>query len=265
MRSVLVVGGSDSGGGAGLSADLKTLSALGVHGSSVVTAVTAQSSTAVLGVWPVPVAAVRAQLAAVLDDLGADVVKTGMLVGPEVVDAVVGAMADAVGDRPLVVDPVGSSTTGQVLLSPDGLLALRDRLLPRATVITPNLAEVQALTGFVVRSRSDLREAADRVLALGPTWVLVTGGHLPGEPVDLLADGTTYDELGGSRLDSPHTHGTGCTLASALAGHLALGVTVPEAARLARELVREAIAGGYGLGAGAGPVDPAARWRPGRA
>lgn len=257
VRSVLAVGGSDSGGGAGLQADLKTLTALGVHGSTVVTAVTAQSSTAVLGVWPVPVEAVRAQLSAVLDDLGADVVKTGMLVSDEVVDAV----ADALDGRRLVVDPVGSSTTGQSLLSAEGLWALRSRLLPMATVTTPNLAEVEALTGFRVRDRSHLREAADRVLALGPTWVLVTGGHLPGDPIDLLSDGTLYDELRAPRLDSRHTHGTGCALASALAAHLALGAGVPEAVGLARTLVREAIAGGYGLGTGAGPVDPAARWR----
>lgn len=257
VRSVLAVGGSDSGGGAGLQADLKTLSALGVHGSTVVTAVTAQSSTAVHGVWPVPVQAVRAQLSAVLDDLGADVVKTGMLVSAEVVDAV----AVALGGRPLVVDPVGSSTTGQALLSPEGLAALRSRLLPLATITTPNLAEVEALTGFRVLDRSGLREAARRVLALGPTWVLVTGGHLPGDPVDLLSDGTSYDELHAPRLESPHTHGTGCTLASALAAHLALGVAVPDAVGMARTLVREAIAGGYGLGAGGGLVDPAARWR----
>lgn len=257
MRSVLVVGGSDSGGGAGLQADLKTLAVLGVHGSTVITAVTAQSSTAVHGVWPVPVEAVRAQLSAVLDDLGADVVKTGMLVSAGVVDAVV----DALDGRRLVVDPVGSSTTGQSLLSAEGLLALRSHLLPLAVVVTPNLSEVEALTGFTVRGRSDLREAADRMLALGPTWALVTGGHLPGDPVDLLSDGTSYDELRAPRLDSRHTHGTGCTLASALAAHLALGADVPEAVGLARTLVREAIAGSYHLGAGAGPVDPAVRWR----
>lgn len=257
VRSVLAVGGSDSGGGAGLQADLKTFAALGVHGSTAVTAVTAQSSTAVHGVWPVPVEVVRAQLSAVLDDLGADVVKTGMLVSAEVVDAVV----DALDGRRLVVDPVGSSTTGQSLLSAQGLLAMRSRLLPVTTVVTPNLAEVEALTGFTVRERGHLREAADRVLALGPTWVLVTGGHLSGDPVDLLSDGTSYDELSAPRLDSPHTHGTGCTLAAALAAHLALGAGVPAAVEMARTLVREAIAGGYRLGAGAGPVDPAARWR----
>lgn len=254
---VLAVGGSDSAGGAGLQADLKVLSVLGVHGATVVTAVTAQSSLGVSGVWEVPREVVRAQLRAVLDDLGADVVKTGMLAGPDVVREV----AEAVRGRRLVVDPVGVSSSGQSLLSGDGLLALRSELLPLATVVTPNLAEVEALTGVAVSDERDLARAADRVLALGPTWVLVTGGHLAGPAVDLLTDGSTHLRLEGERLATRHTHGTGCTLASALAAHLALGRTVPEAAALAKELVREAITGGYGAGAGPGPVDAAARWR----
>ena len=258
MRSVLLVGGSDSSGGAGLQADLKTLSVLGVHGSTVVTAVTAQSSTAVHGVWELPPGAVRGQLRAVLDDLGADVVKTGMLGSAPTVAEV----AQACAGRPVVVDPVGSATTGGALLDAAGLAALRELLLPLATVVTPNLDEVRALTGLEVTGEGGLRAAADRVLALGPAWVLVTGGHLPGEPVDLLSDGTTYLSLRGERLATRHTHGTGCTLASALAGHLALGADVPAAVRLARQMVREAIAGGYPMGSGAGPVDPAARWRP---
>lgn len=257
MRSVLAIGGSDSGGGAGLQADLKTLAALGVHGSTVVTAVTAQSSTAVLGVWDVPVSSVTAQLAAVLDDLGADVVKTGMLASAPVVEAV----ASAVAGRPLVVDPVGVASTGGSLLSADGLVALRDLLLPLALVATPNLAEVTALTGYVVSTAADLRAAADAVLAMGPRWVLVKGGHLDGDPVDLLADGATYEVLEGGRIDTPHTHGTGCTLASAIAAHLALGASVPEAVRAGRSFVRAAIAAGYPLGAGPGPVNPSAASR----
>ncbi|MGB8651470.1 MAG: bifunctional hydroxymethylpyrimidine kinase/phosphomethylpyrimidine kinase [Mycobacteriales bacterium] len=252
MRRVLAVGGSDSGGGAGLQADLKTLHALGVHGSTVVTAVTAQDSVAVHHVHPVPPESVRAQLSAVLGDLGADVVKTGMLATEETVRVV----ADAVAGLPLVVDPVGVSSSGQSLLSPDGLAALRSLLLPLATVVTPNLAEVEALTGFVVRAESDLEQAAERVLALGPRWVLVKGGHLPGDPVDLLHDGTTVTALRGPRLETPHTHGTGCTLASALAAFLALGEQVPQAAARAKAFTAEAIRGGYPLGAGPGPVRP---------
>lgn len=250
MKRVLAVGGSDSGGGAGIQADVKALHALGVHASTVVTAVTAQSSTAVTDVHLVPTASVRAQLAAVLDDLGADVVKTGMLATADTVSAVL----DVIEDRPLVVDPVGVSSTGTSLLSDEGLEVLRRDLLPRALVATPNLAEVTALTGVVVSGPDDLVRAAAAVLALGPTWVLVKGGHLPGEPIDLLYDGTTEFRLRVSRVDSPHTHGTGCTLASAIAGYLAIGLTVPEAVAAAKDLVRRAIERGYPLGAGPGPV-----------
>jgi hydroxymethylpyrimidine/phosphomethylpyrimidine kinase len=254
VRRVLLVGGTDSGGGAGLAADLRTLAVLGVHGSTVVTAVTAQSSTAVHDVHDVPAGIVRAQLAAVLDDIGADAVKTGMLSSAAAVQAVV----DAVAGLPLVVDPVGVSSTGQSLLTADALDLLRTRLLPLATVVTPNLAEVEALTGVVVTREDELLGAARAVHALGPRWVLVKGGHLPGAPTDLLYDGTTATPLPGSRVATTHTHGTGCVLASALAAHLALGADVPTAAVRAKELVTAAIEGGYPLGSGAGPVRPAA-------
>jgi len=250
VRTVLAVGGSDSSGGAGIQADLKALHAVGVHACTAVTAVTAQDSTGVRGSWPVPEEALRAQLRAVLDDLGADVVKTGMLPSA----ASVTAVAEEVGDLPLVVDPVGVSSTGHELTPPEALAALREVLLPRALVVTPNLAEVAALTGRPVRGADDLEEAALAVLALGPRWVLVTGGHLPGDPVDLLHDGTTAHLLPGRRVDTRHTHGTGCTLAAALAGHLALGADVPTAARRAKDLVTAALERGYPLGAGAGPV-----------
>ncbi|MCU1601452.1 MAG: phosphomethylpyrimidine kinase [Frankiales bacterium] len=252
MRSVLVVGGSDSGGGAGIQADVKTLHSLGVHASTVITAVTAQSSTAVSDVHDVPVESIRAQLAAVLDDLGADVVKTGMLSSPGAVLAVV----EALDARPLVVDPVGVSSTGRSLLSPEALDVLRTELLPLATVVTPNLAEVAALTGVDVRDANDLEDAATAVHALGPQWVLVKGGHLPGDPTDLLYDGTTAHVLRGPRISTEHTHGTGCVLASALAGRMALGDDVPAAAAAAKALVTAAIRNGYPLGSGPGPVRP---------
>lgn len=250
MRSVLAVGGSDSGGGAGLQADLRTLAALGVHGTSVVTAVTAQDSTAVHGVWELPTEAVVAQLRAVLHDLPPDVVKTGMLANERAVHAV----AELTVDRPLVVDPVGSSSTGQRLLSSRGLDALRDHLLPLALVVTPNLAEVRALTGVEVTDGQDLLDAAKAVRELGPRWVLVTGGHLPGAPDDLLWDGTSAHLLAGTRVNTRNDHGTGCTLASALAARLALGDDVPTAARAAKAFVAGALARGYTAGAGAGPV-----------
>lgn len=246
---VLAVGGSDSGGGAGIQADVKTLHALGVHAATVVTAVTAQDSQAVHGVWEVPPEAVALQLRAVLDDLGTDVVKTGML-PPGCVPVVL----DAVAGLPLVVDPVGVSSTGHRLADPQALRPL----LRRATVVTPNLAEVEALTGFVVGGPDDLFAAAEAVHDLGPAWVLVTGGHLHGDPLDLLYDGTTAHALRGTRVDTPHSHGTGCTLASALAGYLALGEPVPVAAQRAKELVTRALERAYPLGSGPGPVNPGA-------
>lgn len=250
MRRVLAIGGSDSSGGAGIQADVKTLHALGVHASTVVTAVTAQSSTAVTHVHDVPVESVQAQLRAVLGDLGADVVKTGMLSSPEAVLAVL----EALDGEPLVVDPVGVSSTGHALLAPAALDVLRSALLPLTTVVTPNLAEVAALTGVVVDDLDGMVAGARAMHALGPQWVLVTGGHLRGQPVDVLYDGKETRQLGGERIESDHTHGTGCTLAAALAGYLALGDDVPTAATRAKAFVAAAIRRGYPMGVGSGPV-----------
>lgn len=252
MRRVLAIGGSDSGGGAGLQADLRTLHAVGVHASTVVTAVTAQDTVTVHGIWDVPVESVRAQLAAVLDDIGADAVKTGMLLTAPAVHAV----AHRVRGLPLVVDPVGVSSTGHALTTPEALDALRTTLLPLATVVTPNLDEVAALTGVQVRSAADLRAAAEAVHALGPRWVCVTGGHLEGDAIDLLYDGKTANELRSRRVATPNNHGTGCTFASALAGFLALGEPVPVAARRAKHVVTAALEQSYAIGRGAGAVRP---------
>jgi hydroxymethylpyrimidine/phosphomethylpyrimidine kinase len=250
---VLSVAGSDSGGGAGIQADLKTMLALGVHGMSVVTAVTAQDSTGVHGYWELPAEAVDAQLAAVLDDIGVDAVKTGMLASPELVGVTAKRLATV--DAPIVVDPVCVSKHGDALLVPDAVEAIIADLLPLATVVTPNLAEVTRLTGLVVDDTAGQRTAAEALLALGPSWVLVKGGHLSGDAVDLLSNGDTVIELRAQRLDSTHTHGTGCTLASAIASYLALGQTVPGAVRAAKRYVTGAIAAGFPLGAGIGPVD----------
>jgi hydroxymethylpyrimidine/phosphomethylpyrimidine kinase len=250
VRRVLAIGGSDSGGGAGIQADLKTLHGLGVHASTVVTAVTAQSTRAVEGVWEVPPDAVEAQLRAILDDIGADVVKTGMLPSAAAVELV----AQVVGGLPLVVDPVGVSSSGHRLASREALEAMRRVLLPLSLVVTPNLAEVESLTGVRVTDAAGLQEAAEAVHALGPAWVLVTGGHLIGEAVDLLFDGSTSYALPGARIATENDHGSGCTFAAALAGFLALGDSVPVAARLAKELVADALRRGYPLGSGPGPV-----------
>ncbi|HMA46196.1 MAG TPA: bifunctional hydroxymethylpyrimidine kinase/phosphomethylpyrimidine kinase [Frankiaceae bacterium] len=256
---VLTVAGSDSGGGAGVQADLKTMLALGVHGMSVLTAITAQNSLGVQGVWELPEDAVRAQLRSVLDDIGVDAVKTGMLSSPGLVSLVAAELAGL--DVPVVVDPVGVSKHGDPLLAPQAVEVVRAELLPVATVATPNLDEVRLLTGRDVRVEGDLRAAADAVLALGPRWVLVKGGHLEGDAVDLLSDGTTCTTLRAPRLDNRHTHGTGCTLASAVASFLALGRPVVEAARAAKEYVTGAVAAGFPLGGGIGPVDHGWRWR----
>jgi hydroxymethylpyrimidine/phosphomethylpyrimidine kinase len=259
VKRVLTIAGSDSGGGAGIQADLRTMLACGVHGMSVVTAVTAQNTVGIQASWEIPSAGVAAQLDAVLDDIGIDAAKTGMLSSAATVLAVVERLRRA--SAPLVVDPVCVSTSGTALLTPDGLDLLRSELLPLATVATPNLAEVEQLTGVVVRREDDLRAAADAMLALGPRWVLVKGGHLEGDAVDLLTDGSTEHVLRADRILSPHTHGTGCTLASAIASYLALGDDVPTAAARAKEYVTGAIRSGFALGSGMGPVDHGWRQR----
>ncbi|MFW6694239.1 bifunctional hydroxymethylpyrimidine kinase/phosphomethylpyrimidine kinase [Streptomyces sp. MAR4 CNX-425] len=273
---VLTVAGSDSGGGAGIQADLKTMLALGVHGMSVVTAVTAQNSRGVQGSWELPAAAVRAQFRSVVDDIGVQAVKTGMLAGPGTAAAVAELLATTAA--PVVVDPVGVSSHGDRLLAAGALDVVRTRLLPAATVVTPNLAEVAWLTGIRVAGEADMPRAAAALLAYGPRWALVKGGHLPAgggaggpggaeaadpvDAVDLLTDGTEEHWLRAPRLPSRHTHGTGCTLASAVAAYLARGRTVPEAVAAAKEYVTGAIAGGFPLGEGTGPVDHGWRWRP---
>lgn len=247
---VLTVAGSDSGGGAGIQADLKTMLALGVHGMSVLTAVTAQNSLGVQGAWELPVEAVLAQYRSVVDDIGVQAVKTGMLASAELVEAV--AELIAATDVPTVVDPVGVSKHGDPLLAASALDSVRTKLLPVATVATPNLDEVAQLTGVRVESEGQLREAAAAVLAYGPKWALIKGGHLPGEAVDLLTDGSEEHWLRAPRHDNRHTHGTGCTLASAIASGLAKGESVPAAVRAAKEYVTGAIAAGFALGAGSG-------------
>ncbi|MDI5968461.1 bifunctional hydroxymethylpyrimidine kinase/phosphomethylpyrimidine kinase [Streptomyces sp. SL13] len=253
---VLSVAGSDSGGGAGLQGDLKTAAALGAYGMSVVTAVTAQNSQGVHGSWPLPAEAVRAQFRAVTDDIGVDAVKTGMLASAELAGTVADLLA-GLGDRvPVVVDPVGVSKHGDPLLAPDALRTLRERLLPRATVLTPNLDEAGWLTGVRVTGEDGMREAAAALLAYGPRWVLVKGGHLPGgAAADLLTDGTGEHWFRAARHPNRHTHGTGCALATAIAVQLARGAAVPAAVGSAKRYVTGAIAAGFPLGGGIGPVD----------
>ncbi|MCP2307729.1 bifunctional hydroxymethylpyrimidine kinase/phosphomethylpyrimidine kinase [Kitasatospora paracochleata] len=257
---VLTVAGSDSGGGAGIQADLKAMLALGVHGMSVITAVTAQNSLGVQGYWELPAEAVRAQFRSVVDDIGVQAVKTGMLASIQLVETVSELLAGV--DAPVVVDPVGVSKHGDPLLAADAVTTVRERLLPVATLATPNLHEVTQLTGLVVEGEDRMRDAAKALLDLGPQWVLVKGGHLAGDAADLLlgADGEEH-WYRAPRYDNRHTHGTGCTLASSIAAQLAKGDTMPDAVAAAKEYITGAIRHGFALGAGIGPVDHAWRWR----
>ncbi len=256
LPRVLTIAGSDSGGGAGVQADLKTFQELGCFGTSALTALTAQNTTGVHAVHELPPAFVRAQIDAVLGDIGADAVKIGMLSSAPIVEAVAESLR-SFGIERLVVDPVCISKHGDALLRADAIGALKSEILPLAEVVTPNLGEVRALTGVEVRGVSDLRAAAEAVHALGSRWVLVKGGHLPDDEdaADLLFDGEREIRLSSRRLETRDTHGTGCTLSAAIAAFRASGKTVEESVRAAKDYVTGAIANGLRLGRGIGPVD----------
>lgn len=253
---VLVVGGSDSGGGAGIQADIKTLTALGVYAASAVTAVTAQNTLGVLGVVEIDADFVARQMEVVLTDLGADAIKTGMLGSERVVCAVARAWARFAPSIPLIVDPVLAATDGTPLLDAGARAALTSELVARAALVTPNAPEAEALTGVAVRCVDDLSRAADRLLALGASAALIKGGHLEGETVvDLLrtADGGQM-RFESPRLSTTSTHGTGCTLASAIAAGVAEGWTLSDAVARAHDFVSAAMRSAPGLGAGFGPL-----------
>jgi hydroxymethylpyrimidine kinase/phosphomethylpyrimidine kinase len=255
----ITIAGSDSGGGAGIQADLKTFAVLGVWGTAAVTSVTVQNTRGVSGVADVAPDVVAAQVSAVLTDIGADAGKTGMLSSAPIVEAVAGAIEEA-GLPNLVVDPVFVSKHGHPLLRPDAVDALRRRILPLAALVTPNLPEAAGLAGFEVRTRRDMERAGAAILDLGPGAVLVKGGHLEeGRADDLLVRPGGAEWVAGERIDSPHTHGTGCVLSAAIAAYLALGQELGRAVRLGKAFVTEAIRHAARIGGGIGPVDPA--WR----
>lgn len=256
---VLAIAGSDSGGGAGIQADIKTITALGGYAATAVTAVTAQDTHRVHEVMAVPPALVARQVALVLDDIGADAVKTGMLGDAATVAAVADVLARHAPGIPLVVDPVLRATGGgPPLLAEDALAVLRARLVPMAAVITPNLVEAAALSGGVVEDLDGMEAAARALLAMGARAVLVTGGHLAGDTLtDLLVDKSGSETFSASRIATRHTHGTGCTLASAVATGLAQGMGLRAAVVRARAYVRAAIAAAPGLGGGHGPLNHA--------
>jgi hydroxymethylpyrimidine/phosphomethylpyrimidine kinase len=260
---VMTIAGTDSGGGAGIAADLRAMTACGVHGCLAVTAVTVQNSVGVTGVHTLPPETVAAQIEAVATDIGLDAVKTGMLATSAIIRAIAGACdrvgIGADGPTPFVVDPVAASVHGEQLLADEALDAFRSLLFPRATLITPNLDEVRLLVGVEVHDRAAQYEAAKLLHAMGPRYVLVKGGHLVEDVdvcVDLLYDGHTFTELSGPRFATGDTHGSGDNMASATAAALARGMAVPEAVAFGKRFVVEAVRHAYPLGAGHGPVSP---------
>lgn len=255
MKTALTIAGSDSGGGAGIQADLKTFAAHGVFGTSAITAVTAQNTRGVVCWQALPADLVTAQIEAVAGDLGADAVKIGMLATAAIVEAVAAAIR-ALDLPQVVVDPVMIAKGGDRLIDADAVAAMRSELLPNAHVVTPNVPEAEVLAGMPVRSLDDMRQAGERILRSGPRVVLVKGGHLDGpESVDVACMESGTFEIRRPRIETRHTHGTGCTLSSAIAANLALGLPDREAMEAAREYLDGAIRHAPGLGAGHGPLN----------
>jgi hydroxymethylpyrimidine/phosphomethylpyrimidine kinase len=255
---VLIIAGSDSGGGAGIQADIKSVTMLGAFAATAITALTAQNTLGVFGVLPIPPDFIRQQIVAVLDDIGADAIKTGMLHDAAVIETVARIIAERAVDVPLVVDPVMVAKGGASLLEPGAIDVLKQLLAARATVLTPNLPEAEILAGHAILDLATMRKAADELLALGCRSVLLKGGHLPGDTVhDVLATASGQRLWDSPRIDTRHTHGTGCTLASAIAAGLAQGMTIEHAVERARDYVRRAIEHAPGFGHGHGPLDHA--------
>jgi hydroxymethylpyrimidine/phosphomethylpyrimidine kinase len=255
MKRILTIAGSDSGGGAGIQADLKAITLLGGYGMSVLTALTAQNTVGVQAIHEVPAWFVATQIDSVLSDIGADAIKTGMLANAEIVE-VVAKKIRQYGVKKVVVDPVMVAKSGDSLLRKDAQDALIKKLIPLSTVVTPNLPEASVLSGFKVSSIEGMKKAAHRIHELGAKNVVVKGGHLKRMAVDILYDGERYVEIGGRRIETKNTHGTGCTFASAIATLLARGETVLEAVRKAKTFITMAIQSGLPLGKGTGPTNP---------
>ncbi len=260
IARALTIAGSDSGGGAGIQADLKTFTVFGVFGMSAITALTAQNTCGVAGIHAVPAAFVRQQIDIVASDIGIDAAKTGMLVDAEIISVVAQAVR-AHHIQPLVVDPVMVSGSGARLLEDDARDTLRRELLPLASLVTPNIPEAEDLTGVKIASVADMRRAARALLELGARASLVTGGHLEsGEAIDVFDDGTTVYELAAPRVVTRHTHGTGCQLSAAITASLAQGRCLRDAVGEAKRFITIAITHGLAIGKGAGPANPMA-WK----
>jgi len=253
IPKALTIAGSDSGGGAGIQADLKTFSAFRVFGMSVITAVTAQNSLGVQGVENLPPAFVARQLRSILEDFGADAAKCGMLSTAPIIEAVATELAGQRIEK-LVVDPVMVAKSGDQLLQPEARAALADRILPLALLVTPNLPEAEVLAGIRVAEPEDMEEAARRIHLMGPRYVLVKGGHLKGDATDLLWNGRDFTRFSTPRIDSQNTHGTGCTFSAAITAGLARGQALGDAIRSAKAYVTRAIREGFQAGRGVGQL-----------
>ena len=254
IPKAMTIAGSDSGGGAGVQADLKTFAALGVYGASTLTAITAQNTVAVTAVHEIPTDVITAQIDAVLTDIGADAVKTGMLSSSDIIECVCEAL-EVHGVQRLVVDPVMIAKSGDALLREDAIGSLRTRLLPLAMVVTPNIPEAEALTETTIVSDADVRRAAEAIVGMGARSVVVKGGHREGPATDLFYDGKEFKKFTAPRFDTVNTHGTGCTFASAVAAGLARGMMVTDAVALAKDYVTEGIRHSFSIGQGYGPLN----------
>ncbi len=253
---VLSIAGSDSGGGAGIQADIKTITALGGYAATAITAITAQNTLGVRAIHAVPVSIIRSQIDAVLEDIGADCIKTGMLASGDIIDAVCERLAALAPHIPWVVDPVMVATSGARLLDEGAVAAMKSLLIPGAALLTPNIPEAEILSGLNIAGPDAMRAAGLALLALGAKAVLVKGGHMTGAQVqDVLIHEQGIEIFSSPRIDTRHTHGTGCTLASAIATGLAQGMALSDAVRRARAYVQEAIRTAPGFGAGHGPLN----------
>lgn len=253
MKTALTIAGSDSGGGAGIQADLKTFSALGIYGTSVITAVTAQNTLGVTAVQDIMPEIVQKQLEAVLSDIGADAIKIGMVSNSECITVISDSLKLFKG-RNIVVDPVLLSTTGFSLIKDGALGVLLEKLVPLASVLTPNLPEAEMMTGMSIKNIDEMRGAAVKLFKMGAKAVLVKGGHLEGPATDILYDGDVYIQLEAERIDTTNTHGTGCTLSSAVAAYLAKGLSIADAVGKAKDYVTMALKHAYKVGHGSGPT-----------
>ena len=254
IPKAMTIAGSDSGGGAGIQADLKTFAALGVYGTSTVTAITAQNTVGVTAVHEIPIGVIASQIEAVLTDIGADAVKTGMLASTRIIECVA-AEVQRHGVTQLVVDPVMVAKSGYTLLQEDAVQSLCTQLIPLAALVTPNIPEAQVLTGMEISSDNDMRVAARRIVEMGARAVVVKGGHREGPATDLFYDGSNFREFTAPREETANTHGTGCTFASAAAAGLARGMTLQDAVALAKDYVTEAIRHSFPMGQGHGPLN----------